>query len=254
VNDKDRKARNFIRDQGEMARTARDFKDALGIGKSLRMRQAEVVSLSKTTETATVKIGGGTQVAGVRYFSCLPCPGYSVWCMTDGEDIWITHSQGPAPTARLNHTGTQNHTSSGNEQNVDFQDPMDANGVPQNGGWDFWNLWNSGQSARLPVPAPGMYTVNGNLSFAANNTGRRYALIKRVDTSNEVAREDEHTLTNTIVSMTLNQLVKVPDATGVEFALVAFQNSGGNLGYITSGGSTFYSPMLSWTWMGPYGA
>jgi hypothetical protein len=173
--------------------------------------------------------------------------------LTDDQSMWIWASQGPAPTMRLNHTGTQNHTSSGNEQNVDFQNPMPS-GVPGNGGWDFWSLWNSGQSARLPVPAPGMYTLNGNVSFAANNVGRRYALIKRVDNSNEVAREDEHTLTNTIVSMTLNQLVKVADATGVEFTLTAFQNSGGNLGYITNSGNTNYSPMLSWTWMGPYGA
>jgi hypothetical protein len=158
---------------------------------------------------------------------------------------------GPAPVTKLGHSGTQSHTSNGNEQNVSFQDPMSGTapyvlGSPQNNGFDYWDQYNASLDTRLLVPAPGVYSVEASLSFQANSTGRRYMFIYRADTTNNIAREDEHTLTNTIVSMNAAGLARVTDATGCYFQLVAFQNSGGNLAYEIG----TYSPNLRWTWLG----
>jgi hypothetical protein len=211
---------------GEFGRTARDIKDALGIGKSMRTRQAEVVSLSKTANTATIKIAGATQVAGVKYFTCLPCPTYSVWCVTDGEDIYITDSMGPAPVIKWGRTSNINIGNSA-EEPVQFEDPTG----PSNNGFDYWAIWantDASSRSRMNVPAPGIWRWDTQVAFA-NGTGRRYIELQR-DTGALVGRDAVQTAVSTgTQTMTAFATTRHTDATGVWVRCSAFQNSGAAL-------------------------
>lgn len=199
------KARKMFR-AGERVVTHRqvaDMKNALGLGKSVRFQQALVTEVSSTENTCSLQLAGEnvTTIDGVHYFDVLPCPNYGAFVATDGEDLFVLSSQGPAPVIQLGRT--TDDTTGTSEEDIIWEDPM-SGGVPSNNGYDWWDMWLSGTPTRAFFPVPGVWQLHANVYWTSGQTtGRQVTQIKdRAGTSLAHASMNMANASNTIYSQT----------------------------------------------------
>jgi len=136
------------------------------------------------------------------------------------------------PTAFSYLANAANHTSSGSVQAT----PLDTNL------FDTGALWDS-SNGRFAIVTPGIYLVCGQVAFASNVTGIRGTFI---------LRNGSAWLQGLRTAGATDQ-VAAPISAHYEFAagdtvaLAGYQNSGGNLGYLT--GTAPYFTWLSISWV-----
>jgi len=241
--------------RGPTARRARDFKDALGIGKSLRVRQAEVTALSKTANTATILLGGSS-MAGVPYSGNLPVPGYGCWVITDGEDMFIfaNHHTAPGDSIKLNRDADQT-IGDITEEKISFSDPADnTTNLPQNNAYDYYGAWQSAQPTRLYLPAPGMWTLTAQVEWAGDVDGRRILTIWNANDAVVAKAVTPSQGAAIVVPQTAITQVRATDVStgGNEyFRINVWHNANNNL--VVNGAGIQYSPIFIAVWEGPPG-
>lgn len=205
----------------------RDFKHALGVNKSVRLRQGWVFAMNPAANDVSLWLSGEetTGVDGVRYFDVLPAVDYAVWCATDGEDIFIIASQGPAPVIKLSKSATQTITT-GTPTNIVWQDPS----VPANNGFDYWQAWTSGDNTSLWLPAPGVWELSGICTWNITNaTGYRIAYISD-DGSVQRGRDDvEPEATGHYLTLNPQGFYRVTDASNAWVTMIVHHSAGVDL-------------------------
>lgn len=197
-----------------------------------------VVSSVQTDRTLTVSVGGGT-VTGVRYAAGMtPCPGYSVFLLTDGTDLFaVDHiaADGLTLAPRAYRTTDVNLTT-GTDTAVSLQ----------NAASDAWGCWVAGAATKLSAPITGRYLATAVVRFEANPTGLRAAWITKNGTDT-IGRVQVAALSGSptmlTVAATPTDLVK-----GDFIELNVRQNSGGDLALVAADN---YFPSLGLTYLGP---
>lgn len=151
----------------DLFRTAEAFKPD---PTRMRVRFGTVVSV-EADRTCTVTVGGGT-VTGVKYTArCVPCPGYPIVLLTDGQDLFaVDHIAANdltlAPRAHRSASLTVANTT---DTAVEWSA---ANS-------DAWGCWSAGSPTRLTAPITGRYQAAAYVDFAGDADGFRQAWILR---------------------------------------------------------------------------
>ena len=204
----------------------------------LRVRFGTVVSV-ESDRTCTVTVGGGT-VAGVKYAArCVPCPGYPVFLLTDGQDLFaVDHLAADDLTlAPRAYRDADQTIGDGADTAVSFA------GVVS----DAWTCWAAGSPTRLTAPLTGRYQATGFVKFAANGTGFRQGWIAKGGSTvygrTAAIAAASGSPTQFAVSTPAFDMTK-----GDYVELYVRQNSGGNLALTRDANLT---PALSLVYLGP---
>jgi hypothetical protein len=197
-----------------------------------------VVSSVETDRTMTVVVGGGT-VSGVRYAAGMtPCPGYSVFLLTDGADLFaVDHMAADDLTLAPRAYRTAD---------VNINTATDTAVSMQAVASDAWGTWVSGAATRLTAPVTGRYTANAVVRWESNGTGLRAAWITK-NGADVIGRVQIAALSG---SPTMFTVASTPTdlAKGDYIELHVRQTSGGNLALIAA---DTYFPSLGFTYLGP---
>jgi hypothetical protein len=151
----------------DLFRTAEAFKPD---PTRVRVRFGTVVSV-ESDRTCTVSVGGGT-VTGVKYAArCVPCPGYPVILLTDGQDLFaVDHIAADDLTLAPRAYRSSNLTVANTTDTV-----VEWAGANS----DAWGCWSAGSPTRLTAPVTGRYLATAYVEFSADADGIRQAWIRR---------------------------------------------------------------------------
>lgn len=205
---------------------------------SVRVRFGTVVSV-ETDRTCTVTVGGG-EVAGVRYAaSCLPCPGYPIILLTDGQDLFA-----------LDHLAADDLTLAPRAYRSSDQTIGDASDTAVSFAAavsDAWSCWAGASPTHLTAPATGRYQATAFVRFASSGTGFRSGWILR-NGADTLARVNAIAAASGSLTMFTVQTPAFDLAKGGYVELYVRQNSGGNLALTRDANVT---PTLTLTYLGP---
>lgn len=204
----------------------------------LRVRFGTVSSV-ETDRTITVSVGGGT-VSGVRYAaSMVPCPGFTVFLLTDGEDLFA-----------VDHLAANNLTLAPRayrSSNLTVANTTDTAVTWDGANNDGWGTWVAGSPTRLTAPVTGRFMATAYVEFSGDADGFRQAWVRKGGTETlgymKMLSAASGSPTNMTVATPAFDLDK-----GDYIELVVRHNAGNDLTLTRDGTLT---PALSLIYLGP---
>lgn len=139
----------------------------------------------------------------------------------------ISRISGPATIASTETVGMSAYKSGGNQTASSSYQTVSSYTSTQ---VDTHGQFNS-STGIYTIPISGLYSLSGNIAFAANSTGIRLGRILKNTASIGIGAEASNLSTSDSITFSLYGLINC--IAGDQINLQAFQNSGGSLGYVT---------------------
>lgn len=190
---------------------------------ALRLRQGTVVT-DNLDGTVDVKLAGSdAAVSGIRCLaSVCPIPGAAVWLATDGMDLFAIGTIMPTGPVFCTIARTTDGTlSTGTWYDMSFA---------SNSRTDPYGMWSSGAPDRITCIVPGIYQIEGQVTFDTDSNGGRD--IRLAVNGGTKAQDMRPPRPGVATAVTVSTIWKL--AAGDYIQLGARQSSGANLSILAS--------------------